>query len=179
MTVHAVEPSGVSRTMALSVDKFNWALALVGLCDIKTNEMSQNCINFNAAISSCEKSGRWAFALHLMDFLRKGQLKTSVTSGPDVITLSTVLSACEKSGQWHVALLLLSQTEFEVSEISFNAAISACEKLQRWQLSADLLRRIFDLRLQATEISYNAVISACHRAQEMHMRQLSQELLTV
>ena len=165
MIVFAVQPTRLSHSMVLTVDRSNWILALVGFCDIKTKAMSQDRINFNAAISSCEKAGKWTCALRLFEGLRKTQRFSS-----DVITLSSVLSACEKGGQWDVALLLLSQGHLRLSkpnEISFNAAISACEKLQRWQLSTDLLQEIFQRRLQPTEISYNAVISACQRAQEV------------
>lgn len=168
-----VQPSEASQNLVLSVDKFSWPLALEGFCAIQTYRMAQNRISCNAAITCCEKSSTWNFALDLLHSFGKHQRKSSdaeaAAQGPDTVTVSAAISACEKGGQWTLALLLLHSVRFfeqKPNEISFNAAISASEKFSKWQRSASLLHALLEI-LRPTAITYNAVISACHRAQEL------------
>ena len=170
-----MQPSEASQNLVLSVDKFSWPLALEGFCAIQTHRMAQNRISCNAAITCCEKSSTWNFALDLLHSLRKKHRRKSsnaeaaLAQGPDTVTVSAAISACEKGGQWTLALLLLHSVKFfeqKPNEISFNAAISASEKFSKWQRSASLLQALLQI-LRPTAITYNAVISACHRAQEL------------
>eukprot|EP00438_Fugacium_kawagutii_P005537 Skav234070 [mRNA] locus=scaffold2565:36267:38300:+ [translate_table: standard] len=170
-----VQPSEFSQNLVLSVDKFSWPLALEGFCGIRTCRMAQSRISCNAAVTCCEKSSMWSFAVHLLHSLRRSPTKqeslTSLTSpsslSPDIITISAAISACEKGGQWSMALTLLSADfVFDRNEISFNAAISATEKTRQWERSQSLLDKILQTSLRPTEITYNAVISACHKALE-------------
>ena len=55
--------------------------------------VSIDVISFSAAISVCEKGGRWQRALCLLDDM----CKAGVTM--DVISFSATISACEKDGQ--------------------------------------------------------------------------------
>eukprot|EP00973_Karenia_brevis_P048957 6789658-Karenia_brevis.AAC.1 len=55
-------------------------------------------ISFNAAISACEKGGRWEHAVLVLDKL----LNSGTTA--DVISFSAAMSACAKGGQWLHAL---------------------------------------------------------------------------
>lgn len=168
-----VQPSECSQNLVLSVDKFSWPLALEGFCGIRTSRMAQSRISCNAAVTCCEKSSMWSFAVYLLHSFRRKTKQTheSLTSstslrlGPDIITISAAISACEKGGQWSMALILLSADfVFGRNEISFNAAISATEKTRQWERSQSLLDKILQTSLRPTEITYNAVISACHRA---------------
>ena len=184
-----VQPSEMSQNLVLSVDKFSWPLALEGFGGIQTRRMAQNQISCNAAVTCCEKSSQWTFAINLLHYVRKEQSSHSSPSfrrlNPGVVSVSAAISACEKGGQWNMALLLLKSVEFlfdgkagKVNTITYNAAISASEKSSKWQFSESLLAEIQQISLESTEITYNAVISACHRAYPESLLMGSQDALT-
>ena len=62
-------------------------------------------ISFSAAISACEKCGRWLHAMQLLDDLM--ELREEL----DVILLGAVVSACGAAGQWQCALALLEEMQ--------------------------------------------------------------------
>merc|ERR1711865_370939 len=53
-----------------------------------------NVISFNAAISACEKGGKWERALELLQEMRQSGVQ------PDVISFSSAISACESCRQY-------------------------------------------------------------------------------
>jgi pentatricopeptide repeat protein len=60
-------------------------------------------ITYNAAISACEKEGKWQQALALLDQMRD----QGVTA--DVITYNAAISACEKGGEISESASLLTR----------------------------------------------------------------------
>ncbi|CAE8645022.1 unnamed protein product [Polarella glacialis] len=132
-----------------------------------------NSFHCSAAISACEKAGKWQHALDLLS--QMPQMRVS----PTVMCYSAAISACEKGRKWQLALCTLGHMEgsgIPPDSIIFNAVISACEKGGEWQLALGLLQNIFEMRLLPTVISYSAAISACEKGGQW---QLALDLLAV
>ena len=70
------------------------AVAGSGVKVMQDTGVTRDVISFSAAISACEKGGRWEQALSLL----KEMLDAGVAL--DVISFSAAMSACEKGGQW-------------------------------------------------------------------------------
>ena len=78
-------------------------------------------ISFNAAISSCEKSGRWQEALKV--FWNAG-LKAVQRNE---VTFNAVINACKATGHWLYGLVLLNEAPL-MTPVACNGLLSACEK---------------------------------------------------
>ena len=59
-------------------------------------------MGYNAAISACEKGGRWEITLELLN-------GCMTWSTPDTISYSAAISACENGGRWELALEFLKE----------------------------------------------------------------------
>ena len=82
---------------------------------MKNSGIEPDVISYSAAISACEKGGRWEQALEVFDEMRSRGVE------PNVITYTSAMSACVKSGEPHTALRLfdeLLETEGSSSETS-------------------------------------------------------------
>lgn len=143
-------------------------------------------VAFNAAICSCETTGRWQVALALLSSV-SSQLEASVNS------YSVALSAC-KDFRWRSALSLyasMSSKRLEPSLIACNAALSSCARGRQPQLALGLyrsrpsgtsevtfnalaecaecdtqilpwiLQELHDHRFQMTMVTYNLVLRSC------------------
>ncbi|CAJ1349354.1 unnamed protein product, partial [Effrenium voratum] len=117
-------------------------------------------VNFNAAISACEKGQQWEQALTLLD--AAGGLRVQA----ETITFSGAISACEKCRQWERALAMLGQlkrSRLTADTIIYSAAISACEKSGRWQQAVLVLQQMLEERVPTDMVLYSAVMSACEK----------------
>ena len=113
-----------------------WKQALALLFEsMPKAQIQPNVISYNAAISACEKGGRWQEALTLFEAMTKAQIQ------PTVISYNAAVSACEKGGRWQEALTLfdaMPKAKVQPDVISYSAAISACEKGGQWQQALSL-----------------------------------------
>ena len=57
-------------------------------------------VSFSAAITSCERAGKWQHALVFFQQMWEAQV------GPDVVSCNATISACQQDGQWQLALSL-------------------------------------------------------------------------
>ena len=81
------------------------------------SRVESNAISFNAAISACEKGGKWAAGLYLFDEMSYSLVEL------DTISFNAAISACEKGCKWEKALHLLL-----INTITFISAICACDR---------------------------------------------------
>eukprot|EP00973_Karenia_brevis_P022208 3056630-Karenia_brevis.AAC.2 len=90
-----------------------------------TEGLSLHVINFNSAISDCEKGGQEGMSLHVINF-------------------NSAISTCQRGGQWqHLAQLLGEMHRGGgrlLHVITFSPAISTCENGWQWQQLAQLFR---------------------------------------
>ena len=90
-------------------------------------------ISYGAAVSACEKEGRWEEAVYLLSRLPQ------VRIAGDVSFYNAVISASEKGSRWQMALQLLpmiSVLRLEADVVSYSSAISACQKCDEWRVAA-------------------------------------------
>ncbi|CAE8639941.1 unnamed protein product [Polarella glacialis] len=123
-------------------------------------KLTPNEVSYSAAISACEKVGRWQLALKLLDTMPQ------ISIVPNAVSFNAAISACEKGGQWEMALSLLRQmphVKISPNTITYSAAISACEKGGQWQLAFSLLNLMPEMTISQNAVSYNAAISACEK----------------
>lgn len=72
------------------------------LSSFRTGDCELDVIIFSAAVSSCEKSGRWLSALRLLQSMRRRRIF------PNEVTFGAAVAACEKAGEWKFALNFIS-----------------------------------------------------------------------
>eukprot|EP00435_Cladocopium_sp_Y103_P067989 s288_g30.t2 len=103
-------------------------------------KLQPDVVSFSAAISSCEKMGRWQQALELFSQLTG---KPHGTCFANDFSFNAVISSCEKAGRWQEALHLMSlmvqSTVRRCSDIiTYFLAISSCERGGRLQQALNL-----------------------------------------
>ena len=86
--------------------------------------MQFDVVSYSAAITACEKGGRWQHAFALLQTMCDERI------WPDTTSYNAAISACEKGKHWELALELLRECKTWTTSdaISCSAAISACEK---------------------------------------------------
>lgn len=106
----------------------------------------------------------------------------------DAVSINAMLSLCGKDGQWQQALCLfggLSNSQLEVSAVSFNTSITSCRSLY-WQQASRLLAAMQLYSVQREVISFNAA-SSCGRTKwplatqyfaDMRQAQVQQSLIS-
>jgi pentatricopeptide repeat domain-containing protein 1 len=120
--------------------------------------LQSNVTSFNAAISACEKDGKWKRALSLLDELRE---RGAV---PDLFSAIAAISACQKGGTGERAMSLLDEMRVRgvaPDVIIFNATISAGETGGKWERAVSLLDEMCECGVRPNVISFNAAIYAC------------------
>ena len=85
------ESAGIQRAITI-------ALSL--LDEMRVAAVAPNVISYSAAISACEKGGRWEQAVSLLDEMREAGVL------PNVVSFNAAISACEKGGRWERAGVL-------------------------------------------------------------------------
>ena len=144
---------------SLARSKF-WSDACRLLDQMPKATVQRNIINFNTAISSCEKGNQWQQAIDLFG-------SACEETHPDVITYSAVISACEKALRWQQAFSLffsMAQVKVLPNVISYSAVISSSGKAEQWQLSLATFEAMLHAKVRPNVVAYNATISSCEKA---------------
>ncbi|CAE8742917.1 unnamed protein product, partial [Polarella glacialis] len=63
---------------------------------MRASQVEVDVYHCSAAISACEKGGRWQLALNLLSLMPEARVV------PNVITYNAAISACAKGGQWQL-----------------------------------------------------------------------------
>ena len=123
-------------------------------------QLSPDTITFGAAIALCDRSHKWADALHLL-----GEMQH-----PTAVCLTSALSACARGSAWELAVHLFwtmpGQWGFRPHAANMVNALHALGKALRWQQACALL---FELEWADEHISwqhYFAVADSCGEASE-------------
>lgn len=120
--------------------------------DLERQSVEGNLVVVNAAISGCEKAGKWQFSVQL------GHKNGGCSL--DVRSCGALISACEKGQRWERALLLLELGKSHNSLVGYNAAISACGNKRRWPHAQQLFTALRKRRLQPTDVTVSATVVA-------------------
>mmetsp|Transcript_48339 Transcript_48339/g.155055 ORF Transcript_48339/g.155055 Transcript_48339/m.155055 type:complete len:201 (-) Transcript_48339:389-991(-) len=95
--------------------------------------LQPDVVTFNALISVCERSERWAQALVHFNEMRSCRLD------PTSASLSSVLSACRRASAWSLAMHFLQGHRSAANIVAFNAGLSALERGSQWEQALWLL----------------------------------------
>eukprot|EP00913_Durusdinium_trenchii_P012603 g11836.t1 len=107
-------------------------------------KLQPNTVSYNAAISACERDGRWQVASQLMAQRLSQRLKV------DVAGLGALVSTCCQASQWERAINwvispLARQNLVDASCAS--AALLACQRSSKWLVAVALFARATRLDL--------------------------------
>ncbi|CAJ1442571.1 unnamed protein product [Effrenium voratum] len=139
----------------------HWAEGLKLLTALRAAAVQLSAVFCNAAVSACEKGGRWQAALRL-----------ATGTKADAATWGAVLLAMERGSLWQEALhclLDLKRLNIRVNDMHFAAAITAVRtSAHGWHLSSCLLERARCASIRVNDFLLSACISAfeCHRQWE-------------
>ena len=147
------------------------ALSLLATLERGEGAVAPTTIVYNAAISACERAGRWKDATRLLDTM---SLKGQPSCAPNVVSLNAAISACEKGGQWRRALQLLSDGAGAAKRdaASYAAAMKSAVSLSggmAGERAVSLIRSAEAAGFEADAATYNAAISALEQASEWQM----------
>ncbi|CAE7742160.1 MRL1 [Symbiodinium sp. CCMP2456] len=114
----------------------------------------------NAAMSACERSLQWQWALQLMDAAFSSR---QLDFSPDTVTFNVALASWGQGRHWDRALLILDwmrDRDCPPDVVSFSAAISACERAGEWESALALLESMRRSTIRANATCYGAAIGA-------------------
>ena len=104
-----------------------------------------NLVTYNAAISACEKGGRWQFALWLW------QIAGGMGLQADSITCNATISACQRAQRWQEVLNLCQDmaTGGFTQALALSCAIIVCNrrKPHHMQYLVDSLQQLINKAL--------------------------------
>lgn len=125
--------------------------------------LSQNVISFNAAISSCQRSGRWNEAIGLLQ--RMLCHKSAMSFQPDLVSFNSTMASFQLNGEWRQSLGMLDlmgREKLQPDVVSFSIAITSCEKGGQWQhaltLFDEMCKRSLNCLIQTPFWSFPIVL---------------------
>ena len=136
-----------TRRLSLQHDAFSHS-AVACACEVSEQwqvglyymelDASQSLVLCNAAVSTCEKSGRWEFATTLLKHTHRKGMK------PDTITHNAVLSSFGQGSRWAEAVLTLSDLSGldAANTITYNSALSTCAEAHQWKPASRILENL-------------------------------------
>ena len=128
---------------------------------MRSDGLSPDCKTYSAAMSACEKVGKWENALELFREMQSHGIH------PDAISYSAAIAACDKGHQWERALTLLDEMPsagVEPDDITYASAICACARGGQWQKAIEMLDETRKQGLRPNLIAYTMSIDACGKA---------------
>uniref|UniRef100_A0A7S4S719 Pentatricopeptide repeat-containing protein, chloroplastic n=1 Tax=Alexandrium monilatum TaxID=311494 RepID=A0A7S4S719_9DINO len=127
---------------------------------MRGSAVGPNTTACNSALSVCQRSTRWASALHTLALFRAYGVQH------DLRSYAIAMSACARGVQWAAAILLLTAANagaLRPNLVVHNVLISACEKGMRWERALQLAVGLASRSLTPDLITYSASISACEK----------------
>merc|ERR1711966_109308 len=142
--------------------------ALLLLKQMRRTGIQPDVVTYNAAISACEKGGKWEKALSLHKEMRGDGLK------PNVISYSAAISACQKGTQLEEALSLLEEMceeGIKPNVVTYTALIQACASAGQSITALEIFEKA-QRHVNFNIITYNAILDAICKSHPAKSRQL-------
>ncbi|CAE6971761.1 MRL1 [Symbiodinium natans] len=161
MQVRGPAPNFVVFSAAIGVcsNASVWVAALALLEDLRCRKLQAGAIP--SVISSCERSGQWQRALHILAAYR------DMGFHEDLASLNAALSSCAEGQRWQVAVELFRgmQAQTMQPDIISVSALTTSFGTSRWECALALGRLTRD-RLESNVVSAGAAIAACQRGSQ-------------
>ena len=123
-------------------------------------QLSPDGITYGTAIALCDRSHKWAHALHLLSEMQH----------PTAVCLTSILSACARGSAWELAVHLFwtmpGQWGFRPHAANMVNALHALGKALRWQQACALLSELEWANEHISWQHYFAAADGCGEASE-------------
>lgn len=119
----------------------SWERMTTFLADLRSREVQLDCVALNSVLSSCDKSSKWPYILHILSLSLTSQ--AAIGTFPDEYSYNAVISADQRAAQWQLTLQVLRhfpQLRMEVDTFGITGALQAVAVAVQWRHGLDLLQ---------------------------------------
>ncbi|CAE8684397.1 unnamed protein product, partial [Polarella glacialis] len=127
-------------------------------------DVDSNTVTHSAAISACEKSAQWTWALRLFAEMARNRIERNA------VTFGGVVSACTTGRVWELASTLVKELllegGLESNTIVFSAALTSCLQARKWAVALSLAGEMTARRVRPDPETSSTVACACRHGDQ-------------